>query len=574
MQKIDFPSELTIFKNRISDRYLAKFEEYFSATQISTQASSLNDWFTFLKSILAEEKDIPSEIWALSSKLAWIIADVSFFIDNSELIDVFRHDPLFLGYFSLGIVEFNDFERGFKLLKEAFLLAESLKDWDALIDLSAPYILVLNNSANKNMVKDVLNKVKQIYKEKLASDPEIEFLISIIKIFAQDKKDREVEVDISEFQKVIQESKHHFYSGLALSHLAKIKDKSYENQQKAVINEFKAINARMRLIIAFTNLAYYYVSKAKFNEASEYSAKALKLADEIPKAKTYGNGIYIYPLFQKAWLLVGRGHLEEALDILRSIKLKSNLYKSPHHQVKANFGLANVYFLQDQNENAIKHIKESMSIIHSIENSYVQNHLYLDYANLLIDLKETDEISEILEKVNVDELMGCSKAFYQYVLGKYELNRFNVGIAKKYLEEALNDVKECENLYSNILFTTSEAYIHEFRISENTSTLEKAQEMINSGLDRVSDIPSRTKGEFLSALLFYTQGKDDEAEELLEHLTDDSRQIPRFQKLAEKLIDTIRDNRVSSTTVSPITNVRDVLRYLRDAKTLIEFNPR
>jgi tetratricopeptide (TPR) repeat protein len=573
MQKIDFPSELAIFRNRISDRYIAKFKEFFSADQRSSQVLSLNDWYAFLKTIIIEEKDIPSEIWALSSKLAWIIADVSFFVDNSELIDVFRHDPLFLGYFSLGIVEFNDFEHGLKLLKEAFLLAESLGDWDTLVDLAIPYSLVLNNSDNQDMIKEVLKKVKRIYKEKVDLDPEIELLIFILEIFAQDHGEKEV--NIKEVKKVIQETKHHLYSGLALTHLAKTsEDEIYENHQKAVINEFKAINARLRIIIASTNLSQYYVSKAKFNKASEYSAKAIKLADEIPKAKSHGNGIYIYPLFQKAWFLVGRGHLAEAQNVLQSIKLKAESYKSPLYQAKANFGLANVYFLQNQNNDAFKHIKESMSIVHNIENPYVQNHLYLGYIDLLIDLKETKEISEILERVNVDELKGCSKSYYHYILGKRELNRYNVGIAKKYLEEALKVVKECENLHANILFTMSEAYIHEYRISENTSILEKAHETINSGLDHVSDIPTRTKGEFLSALLFSVQGNDDEAEEILEHLTDDSSEIPRFQKLAEKLLDTVRDNRIASTTVSPITNVRDVLRYLRDAKTLIEFNPR
>ena len=71
------------------------------------------------------------------------------------------------------------------------------------------------------------------------------------------------------------------------------------------------------------------------------------------------------------------------------------------------------------------------------------------------------------------------------------------------------------------------------------------------------------------------KGVDEEAEELLETLTgDSSKSIPRFQSLAEKLLENIRDTRAGSANISPITNIRDVLRYLRDAKTMIESQPR
>ena len=53
-----------------------------------------------------------------------------------------------------------------------------------------------------------------------------------------------------------------------------------------------------------------------------------------------------------------------------------------------------------------------------------------------------------------------------------------------------------------------------------------------------------------------------------------NRNFKKSKNLAENLLDTLRDSRVGSSTVSPISNVRDVLRYLRDAKTLMEYNPR
>lgn len=574
---IDFPSELAIFKERIPDRYHADFEAFLSSNQKSGMELSLNDWFNFMKTFLAEKKDAPLEIWALSSKIAWIITDVSYFIDNIELIENFRKYPLALGYFALGLTEFIDFERGFGLIKEAFLLAESLNDWYALIDLATPYVLILNNSDKRNLIKDVLNKVEKIYRDKLHSNPDFKFLIEIIKFFAHEKGEKESEVDINEILKATQEDDNHLYSALALSYLAnKFEDETCINHQEEASKELKFINARMRLIISLTNSAHYYVSKSKFDEANRYSKKALKLADEIPKAKTHGIGIYIYPLFHKAELLVRQGRLEEAQEALQSIKQKSESYKSPHYQVKTNFSLAHVLFLQNQNKSALDHAKESVNIAKSINNPRFLNGCYLEYANLLIDLKEIEEVSNILNQVDVEALRGCSKSYYEYILGKFDLNRFNIGVAKNHLEDALVQAKDCGKLKAKILFTISEANIHEFRMSENSDILVKAQELINKGLESVTDIPNRTKGKFLSAILLCAQGNYDEAEEILELLTDISSeiQIPRFQSLAENLLDTIRDTRVGSNTVSPISNVRDVLRYLRDAKTLIEFNPR
>lgn len=575
MQYINFPSELSIFKERIPDQYHVDFEVFLSSNQKSGEDISLNDWFNFIKTFLDEKKDAPLAIWALSSKIAWITTDVSYFIDNIELIENFRKDPLALGYFAMGLAEFIDFEHGFGLIKEAFHLAESLDDWYALIDLAIPYMLIFNNSDKKNLIKDVLNKVEQIHRDKLNSNPDFKFLIEIIKFFAQEKG--ESEVDLDEILKAAQLENNHLYSALVLSCIAnKFEDETCNDHQEEAIKELEFINARMRLIIALTNFAYYYVSKSKFDEANKYSKKALKLADEIPKAKTHGNGIYIYPLLQKAGLLIRQGYLEEAQEILQSIKQKSELYKSPHYQVKTNFSLAHVFFLQNQNKSALDHAKESVNIAKSINNPRFLNGCYLEYANLLIDLKEIEEVSPILSQVDKEEMKGCSESYYEYILGKFELIQFNVGVAKNHLEDALVQAKDCEKLKANILFTISEANIQEFRMSENPDILVKAQGFINKGLESVTDIPNRTKGKFLSAILLCAQGKYDEAEEILDLITDISSeiQIPRFQILAENLLDTIRDTRVGSNTVSPISNVRDVLRYLRDAKTLMEFNPR
>ena len=42
----------------------------------------------------------------------------------------------------------------------------------------------------------------------------------------------------------------------------------------------------------------------------------------------------------------------------------------------------------------------------------------------------------------------------------------------------------------------------------------------------------------------------------------------------KELLDRIRQRRVESVDVSPISNIKDVVRYLRDAKTFIELDSR
>ena len=126
-----------------------------------------------------------------------------------------------------------------------------------------------------------------------------------------------------------------------------------------------------------------------------------------------------------------------------------------------------------------------------------------------------------------------------------------------------------------ILFTRAEGYLHEYKLSGDRKILQTAQEMIEKGLNENIDIPTRAKGKFLSAILLSAQDHHEAAEEILEELTSSKVEIiPHFRHLAEKMLEDIRDSRVRSSTISPITNFKDVVRYLRDAKTSVESQPR
>ena len=62
-----------------------------------------------------------------------------------------------------------------------------------------------NNSDKKKLIKDVLNKVEQIHRDKLNSNPDFKFLIEIIKFFSRlfGKKVRIV-VGFSSKEKVVE----------------------------------------------------------------------------------------------------------------------------------------------------------------------------------------------------------------------------------------------------------------------------------------------------------------------------------------------------------------------------------
>ena len=348
-----------------------------------------------------------------------------------------------------------------------------------------------------------------------------------------------------------------------------------QQESEAAIKEYQLINANNRLIIAYTNLASFYSSKAKYTEATEFLSKATSLAASL--SKNIDSGLSIYPLIQKAWFLVEQGELKEAKESFNLVLEKTKTFYHSLYQIKVEFGLANIFFLESKDDLALRHAKAAISIVEEIESRdpQYQHHFHLKYASLLIDLNKVDELPGIFETINVNNLKSCSKAYYHYIQGKYEFRIHNISIAKGFIEEAMKYTEDCPDLRSNLLYTQAEIYLNEYRLSEDPQVLQEAQNMITESLEKLKGVPERTKGQCLLAIMLSAQGRIEEAEELLENLTTDSaKSIPRFRILAEKLLDNFHKSRVGTAPLSPITNIRDALRYLRDAKTLINSQSR
>lgn len=408
------------------------------------------------------------------------------------------------------------------------------------------------------------------------SNPKYNHLFFPVRLFASVNDIEKDQENPLEVLNVCKKSGHHFNTGVIytlLSHQNEIN--SFKDHLEGAIQQFQEINARNRLIIAYTNLAKQFASKARHEEASEIFSKAFSIVNEISRSTK--KMVSAYPLSLKAWFLVEKGQLKEARNTYDEVVRLANSCNCPIYQIKAEFGLSHVFFLESEDNLALVHAQNALSIIKEgrLRNNELQNSIQLRYAELLTDLNKLDEVPRILEKIDRDNLNKCSKVYYDYINGKFELNRHNIGTAKTFLLDAMKKVEKCPSLRSTLLITLAEGFLHEYRISEDPKILQEAQEMVSDSLDNIVDIPNRAKGECLLAILLSVQNRDEEAEKLLENLIDpSSNTIPRFQSLAEKLLENIRDNRIGRVNISPITNIRDVLRYLQDVKTMMDSQPR
>ncbi|MFX1285222.1 MAG: hypothetical protein ACFFB5_16335 [Promethearchaeota archaeon] len=582
MSIIEFPAELAIFADRINDYWISKIKNELSKIQEKSPTLKLDDWYFLIRNLLEDEENTSSVLWALCSKIAWIQADIEFFKNKSEFLigeAEIQSDPLLLSYIGAGITEFINADSGITMIGEGFSQLKASKDWLALLDITIPYILLLSNSNRKTTFKEIYLTTEQVFEDELSSNPKYEHLFIPIQAFAFKKGilGPEIQIDLFNSLKLMKKSRNHLNIGLLYTLMShKEEDEAFERHLEAAIQEFQMINANNRLIIAYTNYANYCASKAKHEEASEYLSKAFSLTKLLNKG--IDSSLSLYPLIQQAWLLVEQGQLQEAKETFKIILEKAQTFYCSHHQIKVEYGLAYVFFLESQDDLALTHAKQALSIAEGLEikDPQFQYDIQMKYADFLIDLNRLDMVSSLFETVNTDDLKNCSKAYYNYIKGKYEFRVHNIGIAKAFLHDAMKLAEaDCPDFRSTLLYTLAEVYLNEYRLSEDSNILQEAQKMINESLEKLVGVPERTKGKCLLSIMLSAQGRNEEAEELLETLiTDSSKAIPRFQTLAEKLLENIHKSRVGSTPISPITNIRDALRYLRDAKTMIDSQSR
>jgi tetratricopeptide (TPR) repeat protein len=574
MNQIEFPAEIKVFESKLSSSTLHLLREKVSKSNAVPSDIKLIDWYRSVNALHKEHDFNSANFWALTAKLAWILTDVEFFNSDLSILNKFGDSPLLSCYVATGLAEYVNFEKGLRLFEENFNLLLLEKDTESVLDLATPYALILNNSDKHDQLKLVYDKILNLMRDIKGKD--IESQILPIKLFCSKKNMQMDQNQKNELIARVISSQNNLNIALVYTLLSSMKDETLHIfHMMSSFKHLSSIDARYRLIIAYTNYANYLGSKSSLEEAQVYFSKASKLAKAFtPKNHELG-ALAVYPFSQLAQMQVGRGHLDKAEQSYVLLHKAAIIYNSVMYQVLAILGLAYVAFLQTESETALQQIDRGISVIEESQNIDLKKHYSLKFSELLMDLGNFQKATEMLQSVGENELSNCSLLFYNFLQGKLELGKHNLGTAKSLLEKTLNDCEECPSLRSSLMFALTECYIYEYRLSQNIEILQTAQKTIEEGLQQITDTPRKAKGKWLTAVLLLTQGKIFEAEDtLLELTTDGTGRVPRIMKLAEQMLEGIRQQRVERVDISPISNIKDVVRYLRDAKSFVGLDSR
>ena len=576
MSQIVFPSEIRVFKDDLSPETLTLLEQSLANQTKKNKYITLGDWYTTLKEIQKKISITSTSILALMAKLAWILADTSFF--SSDLISDkdLRKSTLLKFYIGMGIAEFLDFDRGFSMLEESFLALQSNGASSYLLDVTTPYALILNNSDNYKYLKKVNKELKSRFNIESIDHFKKNPQLIPLHLFSEGKGSKICDEDRNTLLSSVQEHGNNLDIAISYTMLTSKEDKSnYLLNVMSSIKHLSKIKANYRLIIAYTNYAINLGSQTGLEGAREYFDKALQLAAKLSNAKDNSGPLAVYPLSQLAELMIHCGELDNAHETFKELKKVSAITNNIMYQTGAEFGLAYIDFLRLRNESAMDHIKDGLSVLSKSTNDDLICHYELKFAELLLDLNNVSDAEDILSMLSKRDLDDCSLVFYKYIQSKFELNNHNIGTARSLLSEIKDETSKCKHLQPSILFSLTECYLYQHKISENDELLSIAHKTIEEGLKQIEDTPRIAKGKWLMAILLVAQGKFFEAEDILIELTTEKiGKVPRIIVLAEDLLDAIRQRRVESVDVSPISNIKDVVRYLRDVKTFIELDSR
>jgi hypothetical protein len=170
-----------------------------------------------------------------------------------------------------------------------------------LLDIATPYALILNNSDNKERLKFVNNELQTLFMIKTEEDLVTKPQLIPCYLFGQKKEHK---ISPERHQTLLSaaiDSKDNL--NIALTHTLLRKEKGEADEVYDAMTSIKhldQINARYRLIIAYTNYGRNLGSKVGLQEAKEYFKKAISIANHISIDKGHPNPLTVYPLSQSA----------------------------------------------------------------------------------------------------------------------------------------------------------------------------------------------------------------------------------------------------------------------------------
>ncbi|MHA1237466.1 MAG: hypothetical protein ACTSQ9_07400, partial [Candidatus Hodarchaeales archaeon] len=385
MSQMRFPAEIQVFESLLSSSTLNTLRENLSKLNAEVLEFKLTDWYRSVNDLHEEHQINSANFWALTAKLAWILTDVDFFDSKLSLLDEFNESPLLSCYLGIGLAEFINFEKGLQLFEENFntlisfekglqLFEENFntliseKDIAAVLDLATPYALLLNNSKKTDQLKTVYDTLQKLINAQ--NDEKIQSQLLPMRLFASEKDMELDEKKKKELLTGVVISQNNLNIALVHTLLSSKKDESaLIFHMMSSFKHLSTINARNRLIIAYTNYGNYLGSKSNLEEAQEYFSKAIQIAkDFTPESSTLG-ALAVYPFSQLAQMQVECGHFEKAEQTYILLHKAANAYNSAMYQVIAIFGQAYVAFLKIESEKAEQHIDKGISIIGEDQNT-------------------------------------------------------------------------------------------------------------------------------------------------------------------------------------------------------------
>ncbi|MHA2095002.1 MAG: hypothetical protein ACW98F_10285 [Candidatus Hodarchaeales archaeon] len=576
MNQISFPPEIQAYESRFSSETRKLVTNAISDFLEDSAELKLQDWYEIARELQVTHNLKSAGLWAMIAKLAWILTDIDFFISHQTLVNELKDASLLSCNIGLGLAEYLDFEQGLTLIERGFEMIKLKMDKDAILEIITPYSLILNDSHNHEKLVSLYNEIHGLL-EIDSADPMTQYpqLIPIY-LFVNKKKTKFDLKEKNELLSSILKTGNNLDCALTYTLLSSNEDEASHIYN--VMSSFKhlsEIGAKGRLIIAYTNYANYLGSKSGIEGAREYFKKALVIANNLTPIQEQSGPLAVYPLSQLAQMEIECGELDNAGQTFSKLQGIAKIFNNYMYQARAEFGLAYIAFLHLDNDSALHYANRGLAIARNALNYKLKCHYELKYTEILLDLNKQDESDEFMSQLAERNFTDCAILHYEYIRGKYELNRHNIGLAKSILENVLLNSDVCKEIRSSVLFALTEGYLYEYRISEDINILSTAQKAIQNGLQDITDAPRLAKGKWLTSILLMAQGKMYEAEDLLLDLKSEKKaKVPRILKLAEELLDRIRQRRIESVDVSPISNIKDVVRYLRDAKTFIELDPR
>ena len=516
MKEITFPPEINVFESLILAETRKLLTDSISSYHGEIPELELEKWYAIVRKLQDQHKINSPGLWALSAKLAWILTDIEFFSSHQALLKEFEDASLLTCYIGVGLAEYFDFEQGLILLEKGFKELKSKMDRDAIKDIITPYSLILNNSDNYEKLVTLFNEIQVLLEIESLDPTNLYPQIIPLYLFVNKKKK---EFDFKERDKLLSsvlKAGNNLDCALAFTLLSSNKgEASHLHDAMSSFKHLSKIGAKNRLIIAYTNYANYLGSKSGIGGAREYFTKALNIAKGLTTDQEQPGPLAVYPLSQLAQMQIECGELDNAGQTFSKLSSVAEDFNNNMYKARAEFGLAYIAFLLLDNDSALNYAKKGLAIATKSLSYKLKCHYELKYADILLDLNKQDEAEIFLSQLENREFSDCAVLYYQYIKGKFELNRHNIGLARSILENVLLNSDVCKGIRSSVLFALTEGYLYEYRISEDITILSTAQKTIEKGLLTITDAPRVAKGKWLTAILLMAQGKMYEAEDIL-----------------------------------------------------------